>query len=194
MVDAKYRHCYIWRLSLQTCRRMRDAIAHRQHWLRRLRGLPRACAPSLPPHVSVETLTTGMVRALVLNAVRVYRHNRFGDETKIPTVSSSYPYVIPVDLTPDLAVRGEALWNDAYSGSIQVVPGGRFLLAMVEGQDHRDNERAAVQLHDISRHAGARIVWTHTLALPAHGVGRSVSRCCMDSDGSILVFIEHAQQ
>lgn len=62
--------------STQTCKKLHEMVMEsRNHWLYRLRGLGRACAPVMPPNVKTRDLTTDELRAVVIKAIQ--RNRKF---------------------------------------------------------------------------------------------------------------------
>lgn len=57
-------------LLYKACSIFREILTSRHLWLIQLQSLDQECAPDLPPHINIDTLSLQALRTLVVNAIR----------------------------------------------------------------------------------------------------------------------------
>ena len=159
----------------QTCRSLQILSLSRSLWMKKVPELDATCAPSLPPHVPLGTLSDSELRGAILASSRSFDRFmkgevRYGNQRSI--VLPPLYHVAPYDSSPFC------------TETLKLTPGGRFLVVS-----------SIEVVHVIDVHHGGRCIWSRSAASISHtdprqrGVDIGSHAVDLHTDGSMNILL-----
>ena len=165
----------VFRLSTftQVCRTLLRATEKKSLWIHLLICLDYTCAPDIPPHVNIDSLSYDKVRSIVVDAVRSYVHVTDGADV---TYEVRHRILLECASGSVVSETGSPYGGD----TMRLSPGGRYFF-IVLADPHVAKRLQIYDLHD-----GGRCIWFFEAVCQLLDFDFECRQ-----DGSILVAVAH---